>query len=113
MSFCSYKLTGCSCYNDGVTNVLKPAKLLTRIISVQSSNTSCEFTIRNSIAKNLKLRELSAVSWGMFSTVGDIKSAVGDILVSWGMHSTVEGHHDKCGGYLEYRGDIMSTVGLS
>ena len=34
------------------------------------------------------------------------------------MFSTVGGYHDKCGGYLEYRGgcsvpwgDIMSTVG--
>ena len=38
-------------------------------------------------------------------------STLGDIL------STVGGYHDKCGGYLEYRGvfstmgDIMSTVG--
>ena len=34
------------------------------------------------------------------------------------MFSTVGGYHDKCGGYLEYRGgvqyrgDIMSTVGV-
>ena len=34
------------------------------------------------------------------------------------MFSTVGGYHDKCGGYLEYRGgcsvpwgDIMSTMG--
>ena len=43
---------------------------------------------------------------------------VGDILSTVGVFSTVGGYHDKCEGYLEYRGgcsvpwgDIMSTVG--
>ena len=29
--------------------------------------------------------------------------------MSWGMFSTV-GCHDKCGGYLEYCGEVFNTV---
>ena len=45
------------------------------------------------------------------STVGDILSTVGGVQYRGG-------YHDKCGGYLEYRGvfstvgDIMSTMGV-
>ena len=45
-------------------------------------------------------------------------STVGDILSTVGGGQYRGGYHDKCGGYLEYRGgvqyrwgDIMSTVG--
>ena len=47
--------------------------------------------------------------------MGDIMSTVGDILSTVGC-SVLWGYHDKCGGYLEYRGvfsnvgDIMSTM---
>ena len=30
----------------------------------------------------------------------------GDILSTVGVFSTVGGYHDKCGGYLEYRGGL-------
>ena len=38
------------------------------------------------------------------STVGDILDTVEDVQYRGG-------YHDKCGGYLEYCGDIMSIVG--
>ena len=46
------------------------------------------------------------------STVGDVLSTVGGYLeYHWGVQYR-GGYHDKCGGYLEYRG-VFSTVGVS
>ena len=39
------------------------------------------------------------------STVGDILSTVG-CSIPWG-------YHDKCGGYLEYRGGVQYRRGIS
>ena len=56
-----------------------------------------------------------AVPWGMFSTVG--------CAVPWGVqyrggyleyhegYSVLWGYHDKCGGYLEYRGGVQYRGG--
>ena len=41
---------------------------------------------------------MCSVPWGVLSTVGDVQ-----------YHG---GYHDKCGGYLEYCVDILSTVGV-
>ena len=49
---------------------------------------------------------------GVFSTVGDIMSTMGDILSTVRVFSIMGGYHDKCGGYLEYRG-VFSTMGIS
>ena len=66
---------------------------------------------------------------GVFSTVGDIMRTMGVILSTMEDVQYREGYHDVCGGYheyrggvqyrggnhslkFEYRGDIMSTVGV-
>ena len=43
---------------------------------------------------------------GLFSTVGNIMSTIGDCLEyhAWGIFSTVRGYHDARGGYHQYRG---------
>ena len=46
------------------------------------------------------LYNVCAVPWG------DILSTVGGVQYRGG-------YHDKCGGYLEYRGGVFSTVGVS
>ena len=56
------------------------------------------------------LYNVCAVPWGVlstvgvFSTVGDIMSTVGEYLEYRGGVQYRGGYHDKCGGYLEYRG---------
>ena len=56
---------------------------------------------------------------GVFNTVGDIMSPMGRYLKYGGSVQYRGGYHDKCGGYLEYRGvfntvgDIMINVGIS
>ena len=47
---------------------------------------------------------------GVFSTVGDTMSTMGGYLEYRGGVQYRGGYHDKCGGYLEYRG-VFSTVG--
>ena len=47
---------------------------------------------------------------GVFNTVGDITSHMGRYLEYCGGVQYRGGYHDKCGGYLEYRG-VFSTVG--
>ena len=65
----------------------------------------------------ITLYNVCAVPWrllstvGVFSTVGDIISTMGDILSTMGVFSTVRGYHDKCGGYLEYRGGVQYRGG--
>ena len=65
----------------------------------------------------ITLYNVCAVPWGVLSTVR-VFSTMGDILSTMRVFSTVGAYHDKCGGYLEYRGvfttlgDIMSTMGV-
>ena len=63
------------------------------------------------------LCNVCAVPWGVlspvgvFSTVGDIMSTVGDILSTMEGVQYRGGYHDKCGGYLEYRGGVQYRGG--
>ena len=48
---------------------------------------------------------------GVFSTVGDIMSTVGDILSTVGVFSTMGDIMINVGGYLEYRGGVQYRGG--
>ena len=54
---------------------------------------------------------ISSVPWGMFSTVGDIM--MWEYLEYCGGCSVSLEDHEYHGGYLEYHGRIMSTMGIS
>ena len=86
---------------------------------------SSYFTIRETerkgkqlVVKRITLYNVCAVPWGVLSTVGGAQyrggiqycggyhEYRGDILSTMGCSVAWGGYHDKCGGYLEYRGGI-------
>ena len=54
-----------------------------------------------------------SVPWGVQYRGGISWVPWGDILSTVGVFSTVGGYHDKCGGYLEYRGGVQYRGGIS